>query len=128
MTNVTKLLFNTPVAHADLTPLSAAELASLVFTVAIGSTSPVGDTVSTQHTVPNSNVSVGTVNPDGSKTVTVNFAELLPPFVPMDGVTYFADIFDSINAPGGVLNSTDSAVISFTNTSPPAPPTGFTVA
>jgi len=58
-------------------------------------------------------------------TVTAPFASLTPPFVPVPGTAYTADVY-AVDVNG---NGLPSASVSWTQSAPvPAAPTGFTVA
>lgn len=116
---MSKFTFTTPTKYADGTALSAADISTLTYFILAGTTNP---PVANPLQVPLADVAAGTANADGSKTVTVQFADI--GFVAAPNVKYYFQIFDSL----GLVNSADSPVVTYTNALAPAAPGNFSVA
>lgn len=113
-----EFFFDTPLTYQDGSPISAADLAALVYDIKVDTSNP----PTTKYTVPAANVAAASTNANGSKHVTVLFTDI--GFAPQANVTYNALVGDSL----GAMPEDDSAIITFINQEVPSAPTGFGVA
>jgi hypothetical protein len=120
MATATKLVWTPNAQASDGSSLTAAELAALTFTVQIDTVSPPVKS----YQIPTSAInSVPAASGSGTQ-LTALFSALNPPFVPVDGVQYFAQIEETDDQG----TSAPSAIVTFTNTAVPGAPLAFGVA
>jgi len=112
MSTVSKLVWTPNTKAVDGSLLTAAQLASLTYTAEIDTVNP----PVTSYQVPTDKIT-SVAGPNGA-SLQVNFSDLVPPFVPVDGTEYFATLTETDN--NGT--SAPTPVISFTNTVAPAAP------
>ncbi|MGA3251816.1 MAG: hypothetical protein ABSD12_27320 [Paraburkholderia sp.] len=121
MSLVTKFQWLPNTTAVDGSLLTAAQLAALTYTIIVDTVSPPGPSAVSYSVPPGKVTSV----PLGSSTgLQVNFADLTPPFVPVEGTTYFAEITETDSAG----TSSPSSIVSFTNVAVPGAPLDFGVA
>lgn len=118
MTVSTKLVWTPNTKAADGSLLSAAQLATLTYTALIDTVSP----PVTSYQVPTDKIT-SAAGPNGAQ-LQCAFADLVPPFVPVDDVQYFAELTET-DAAG---TSVPTAIVTFTNTVVPGAPLDFGVA
>lgn len=114
----TKVSFNTPLAYSDASVIPAAALATASYLLLIDTVNPPVK----PFTVPAANVAAGVDNPDGSKHVTILFADVN--FVPAPNTQYFVSAESIVS---GQTSAPSSPVVQFTNAVAPNPPSAVSV-